>query len=321
MSAIFVERLPRCEPVSLTDAKNHLHVTTTDEDDQITGLIQAAREHCETFTRRSFINKGFVQTLDSFPYYIDTIGSQKAFPPAYYSIPRFATTLWNYSQMIKLYYSPLRSVDHIMYVSSADGRAKAMVPGDPDWRPLVDVPEGAAVRDSNGNKQVCTTAGVTGKTEPTWNQVNGQTTADGTVVWTFQGAVAVVGEFVQDTASRPPRVFPLPGATWPPVMYTPNAVEVHFVAGENDEAAIAAKLAAWVAGQSPVPNQAAKDAQEFIYRRADVPQTIITAMKMLIAHWYDNRWGVMADNLKTVPKGLDNLLWGERVLDEAPTQG
>jgi hypothetical protein len=58
--------------------------------------------------------------LDSHPYYTDTIQSQLAYPPSYYSLPRYSTTLWNYSQMIKVPYPPLKSVDSMVYVG-ADG--------------------------------------------------------------------------------------------------------------------------------------------------------------------------------------------------------
>jgi hypothetical protein len=40
------------------------------------------------------------------------------------------------------------------------------------------------IRDTNGNIQVVTTFGTTGATPPTWATAPGQTTTDGTVVWT-----------------------------------------------------------------------------------------------------------------------------------------
>jgi hypothetical protein len=45
----------------------------------------------------------------------------------------------------------------------------------------------SALKDSNGNFQVCTTTGVSGGTQPTWGSTYGATTTDGTVVWTCVG--------------------------------------------------------------------------------------------------------------------------------------
>jgi len=62
---------PAIEPVTLSEAKAHLRVDGTDEDDLITDLIQAAREACEVFTRRQFITATWALTLDEFPDYIE----------------------------------------------------------------------------------------------------------------------------------------------------------------------------------------------------------------------------------------------------------
>jgi len=113
--------LPETEPVSLADAKNWLRLPSgfTDDDSLITGLIQAAREHAETITGRALAKRTFRQVLDSMPYYTDTIQSQLAYPPSYYSLPRYSTTLWNYSQMIKLAYAPCISVQQMRYIDDA----------------------------------------------------------------------------------------------------------------------------------------------------------------------------------------------------------
>jgi uncharacterized phiE125 gp8 family phage protein len=46
---------PTTEPLSLTEAKSHLRVLHNDEDDFIRGLISAAREFCETYQNRFYI--------------------------------------------------------------------------------------------------------------------------------------------------------------------------------------------------------------------------------------------------------------------------
>lgn len=58
---------PAEEPVSLTEAKNHLRVDLSDDDSLISALIVAAREHAEAITRRAFITQTLKLSLDAFP--------------------------------------------------------------------------------------------------------------------------------------------------------------------------------------------------------------------------------------------------------------
>ena len=320
MAFIQIVSQPQCEPVSLADAKTFLRVTESDQDAIISTLIQAAREYCEGFTGRSFINKGYKQVHDSFPYYTDTIMSGQAYPPAYYSYPRYSTTLWNYSQMIKLLRGPLKKADHITYIDSSTGRPKALTISYLPWFPLVDVVLGAKCVDSNGKIQNCTTAGKSGSAEPTWNTATAGTTNDGTVVWSNTGNADPGSQFVVDDVSEPPRVFPKAGQFWPAVSYVPNAVELHFIAGYNDEAAIAAAMSEF-ANTSPAPDDAAKAAHESELRRADLPKTIVTAICEYVAHWYEHREAVTTEALKEAPKTVDMLLWSLRINDQAPTRG
>ncbi len=97
MASLIVESPPANEPVTLVEAKSFLRVEIPNDDALIAGLIIAAREVCENFTDRSFCIKGYRQSLDSFPYFTDTMLSQMAYPPSYYSLPRYSTTLWNYA--------------------------------------------------------------------------------------------------------------------------------------------------------------------------------------------------------------------------------
>jgi hypothetical protein len=112
--------LPVAEVVSLAQARNFLRLppSFTQDDDLITGFIQAAREEGEIRTGRALSQRTFAQVLDSFPYFTDTIQSQLAYPPSYYSLPRYSTTLWNYSQMIKLDFSPLISIQSFNYIDT-----------------------------------------------------------------------------------------------------------------------------------------------------------------------------------------------------------
>ena len=261
MANVQVEIQPVCEPVSLATLKNYLRVTIDDDDDLITTLGISAREYCEEFTGRRFINTGLIQCLDSFPYYTDTIVSQAAFPPSYYSLPRYSTTLWNYSQMLKLFYSKLASVTSIKYVSSDTGA----------WKTLT-----------------------------------------GTTDMSASGA-----DFLADPESEPPRIFPAAGQYWPSVLYVPNAVQIHYVAGYNDDAEIAAALQALSPALTPAASADDCSPQEAALRQADVPRRIQIAVMFLTSFFYEHRDETNID----MPEAVNRLLWSFRVLDFAPTRG
>ena len=112
--------LPVQEPVTLAMAKQFLRLPPgfTADDTIISGFIQAAREQGEILCDRALAQRTFTAVLDSHPYYTDTVQSQLAYPPNYYSLPRYSTTLWNYSQMIKLGRSPVISITEIRSVAT-----------------------------------------------------------------------------------------------------------------------------------------------------------------------------------------------------------
>jgi uncharacterized phiE125 gp8 family phage protein len=58
---------PALEPVSLTDAKAHLRIDTSDDDALISAAITAARVHVEAKTRRVLIEQGWRVYLDAWP--------------------------------------------------------------------------------------------------------------------------------------------------------------------------------------------------------------------------------------------------------------
>lgn len=228
MAGLIIETQPTQEPISLAEAKNWLRVSITDDDLLIGVLITAAREACESFCNRSFAVKDYIQTLDSFPYYTDTVQSQAAYPPSYYALPMYSTTLWNYSQMIKLYAPPLISVNRIE-ITQADGTIANLSPST---------------------------------------------------------------DFIQDSINEPARIFPPFGSMWPPVLYVPNAVRIHFTAGYGS-----------APGQQTLPSRAKM------------------AMLMLLANWYENREAAVATNFTEIPNHVQMLLWSVRVMDMQPTRG
>src|SRR5689334_6458680 len=58
---------PAFEPVSLDEAKMHLKVDTTDDDELIASLITAARVRAEWHTGRAFVTQGWTLWLDDWP--------------------------------------------------------------------------------------------------------------------------------------------------------------------------------------------------------------------------------------------------------------
>jgi uncharacterized phiE125 gp8 family phage protein len=56
------------EPLTLTEVKDYLRITTTDYDNQLTPLITTARQLCEKMTGRDLINKTWKTFLDNFSH-------------------------------------------------------------------------------------------------------------------------------------------------------------------------------------------------------------------------------------------------------------
>jgi uncharacterized phiE125 gp8 family phage protein len=59
---------PAAEPITLIQAKQHLRVDFSEDDDYITALITAARQHVEKITNRAIFNRSMILTLDYFPW-------------------------------------------------------------------------------------------------------------------------------------------------------------------------------------------------------------------------------------------------------------
>jgi len=80
---------PTYEPVSLAEAKAHLRVDIPDEDILISALIVAARQRCELYTNRAFVQRTLRADID---YFADEI-----------CLP----------------YAPIVSITHIKYYTAA----------------------------------------------------------------------------------------------------------------------------------------------------------------------------------------------------------
>jgi uncharacterized phiE125 gp8 family phage protein len=59
--------VPAVEPVTLNEAKLHCRIDGSTEDALITSLIRVAREYCETFTGRAFVNRNVIYAMDRWP--------------------------------------------------------------------------------------------------------------------------------------------------------------------------------------------------------------------------------------------------------------
>jgi hypothetical protein len=90
-------------------------------------------------------------------------------------------------------------------------------------------------------------------------------------------------EYTVDATSVPGRVVPVYGKTWPPFRFVPNAVAIEFDAGWADA--------------------------------ASVPEPVQQAVKMLAAHWYENREAVnVGNNVTELPLAVESLLASYRDL-------
>jgi len=93
------------------------------------------------------------------------------------------------------------------------------------------------------------------------------------------------GTYFVDTVSEPGRVVLNSGESWPSTtLRAVNAVVVRFVAGYGAEG-------------------------------ADVPETVRNAIRLLVAHWYENREAISTSGAvpKAMPFGVQALLWLDRV--------
>lgn len=76
--SLFLVTAPEVEPVTAAEAKLHLRVDGSDEDELITALIVAAREYVENFTHRALIYQTWDLKLDGFPCWNEAIWLPKA---------------------------------------------------------------------------------------------------------------------------------------------------------------------------------------------------------------------------------------------------
>jgi len=98
----YVSTAPTEEPVTLIEAKNHLRVDHGDDDSLISALLQAAREWCEGYQGRAYMQRTITLKLDTFydmlelpdpplvsvtsVQYVDTDGNTQTLGSTYYTV-------------------------------------------------------------------------------------------------------------------------------------------------------------------------------------------------------------------------------------------
>lgn len=111
------------EPVTLAEAKQHLQISFTDDDDKIRGLITFAREDREAFLERSFLTTSWELILDGFPY-----SAGYGYIPLSGYIPFSLERDWNAGGAVLLRRPPVQSVGNITYIDTL-GVEQTLVPG------------------------------------------------------------------------------------------------------------------------------------------------------------------------------------------------
>lgn len=113
MSGLIEVTGPTVEPISRTEARDHLRLDDGVDDRQIHAYITAARQWCENYTGRVFITRTLRQLLDANPY--PEIGSMREG-----KIYGHQNQISNASGVIEIAAVPVISVTSIKYYSDDD---------------------------------------------------------------------------------------------------------------------------------------------------------------------------------------------------------
>jgi len=124
---------PAVEPISLDDAKLHVRQDDTADDALITGLIKAAREYAENFTRRALITQTWELVLDDWP---DDDEIELPLPPL--------------QSVTSVKYTDLDGVEHEFdddyYIVDTSGvKGRVVLVEDASWPSSEDLQEAAAI--------------------------------------------------------------------------------------------------------------------------------------------------------------------------------
>jgi uncharacterized phiE125 gp8 family phage protein len=129
---------PVAEPLHLTEVKNHLRVTSDDDDILIAGLLTTARQYCETMQGKSYIARTYEMAFDGgFPTviyplfppivsvssitYVDTDGATQTLDASYYTVDVYASPPRIYEAYLKTWPSGVRDVQNAVKVTYIAG--------------------------------------------------------------------------------------------------------------------------------------------------------------------------------------------------------
>lgn len=105
-----VATAPTTYPVSLSEAKLHLRVTTTEEENRISALIRSATDFVESYLRRQLITATWDLYYDDFPgiIYIEKSPVVSVTHVKYYNSANVLTTLSTDDYVVDTYTEPGR---------------------------------------------------------------------------------------------------------------------------------------------------------------------------------------------------------------------
>lgn len=117
-------------------------------------------------------------------------------------------------------------------------------------------------------------------------------------------------DFTVDRISEPGRIFPPHGQRWPHAMNVANSITIQYTAGYDPDPAAEPDVHTIDGASNQQPDSTVVLA---------VPQTIRTAILMLVAHWNATREPVAAGSVSNVPAHLNDLLSYESINDFCPS--
>ena len=266
---------PAIEPVTLTQAHAQLRLDAgyTADDTFITGLITAAREVAEKYTRRAFFNQTWVLSLDAFPAWNFRNGTvnpseRKGWP--------FYSTYWD-PLAIRLPKPRCVRVISITYLDLTNTLQTLS-------------PSAYAVDVTSEPARIVPMPGTTWPTT--------QLYLPGSVQVTFEAAS--YGQQINETFTVPAS----PGPYTYTLLQTPQTAVDTIVDGEGNV------ITGWSnsSGVLTFPATSAGATYTATYYVPQCPQSIQSAILLLVDHFYENQLPVVGQVLSEVPMSTKFLL-------------
>ena len=190
---------PSLYPITLAEAKSHLNVDHANHDTLIKGLIRSATARAEQFLHRRLVTQTWKYYLDNWPsglFFELPFGRLQSVTSVKYKDEDGTESTMTASEYIVDTQSEPGLIELDYEESWPDG---TLYPNNPIKTEFICgyyigstwIKETAYILNDqvmpvteNGLVYKCTTAGITGGTEPTWSLTIDETVTDGTTVWT-----------------------------------------------------------------------------------------------------------------------------------------